>query len=79
MLRYSDARTQEVWRAGITAAEKSGKNPEVVIEELAVNETEGFFPVLKRMTIEAYDWYCGHWERHPPQPNPVLRLLDALS
>ena len=32
-----------------------------------------------RMTIEAYDWYCGHWERHPPQPNPVLRLLDALS
>ena len=30
------------------------------------------------MTIAAYDWYVAHGERYRPQPNPVLRLLDAL-
>jgi nucleoside-diphosphate-sugar epimerase len=31
------------------------------------------------MTIEAYDWYCRHWERCRPAPGPVLRLINSLS
>jgi nucleoside-diphosphate-sugar epimerase len=31
------------------------------------------------MTLEAYDWYARHWQRHQPRHGPVLRLLNALS
>jgi nucleoside-diphosphate-sugar epimerase len=31
------------------------------------------------MTLEAYQWYCRHWERCQPRPGPVLRLLNSLS
>jgi nucleoside-diphosphate-sugar epimerase len=32
-----------------------------------------------QMTIEAYDWYCRHWQQVPPDRSLVLRLLNALS
>ena len=31
------------------------------------------------MTVEAYDWYCRHWQHYPPDRSLVLRLLNALS
>jgi nucleoside-diphosphate-sugar epimerase len=32
-----------------------------------------------RMTVEAYDWYCRHWQQYPPERSLVLKLLNALS
>jgi nucleoside-diphosphate-sugar epimerase len=32
-----------------------------------------------RMTTEAYDWFCRHWEEVRARPGFVLRLLNQLS
>ena len=32
-----------------------------------------------RMTCDAYDWYCEHWQEVAPKPHPALRILEALT
>jgi nucleoside-diphosphate-sugar epimerase len=52
-----------------------------VLDLTRTQQVLGWRPRLSNveMTVEAYDWYCRHWQHYPPDRSVVLRLLNALS